>query len=149
MNKWVTVKWAISQLCCLFAIVLIRKQNRAEEYWLKLKIYSQCCNLGYPFVCIILSPMEQHALKSVKNCLNTNIYSYLQKVLIFSTPVLIRHLRLLHWCLIHAVLLFLPRRRDKRATFQWQILKLCHLIHNIVLQKQVETWEVWQKVQNL
>ncbi len=47
--------------------------------------------------------MEQHALKNVNNCLNTNIYSYLetfcgqsyslfQMLFIFSTPVLIRHL---------------------------------------------------------
>ncbi len=64
--------------------------------------------------------MEQHALKFVNNCLNTNIYSYLEtsggqssnqylNVVHFSTPVLIRHLWqlktvvFLHWWLIHAV----------------------------------------------
>jgi hypothetical protein len=65
--------------------------------------------------------MEQHALKHVNNCLNTNIYSYLEapggqnsnlylNVVSPSTPVLIRHLWQLrtvifmHWCLIHTVL---------------------------------------------
>jgi hypothetical protein len=64
--------------------------------------------------------MEQHALKIVNNCLNTNIYSYLEtsggqscnlylNVVHFLTPVLIRHLwqlktvDFLHWCLICAV----------------------------------------------
>jgi hypothetical protein len=67
--------------------------------------------------------MEQHALRNVNNCLNTNIYSYLEisggqslnlflSLFIFSTPVLIRHLRqlkvvlFLHWCLIRAALEF-------------------------------------------
>ncbi len=45
--------------------------------------------------------MEKHALKNVNNCLNTNIYSYLEKsggqssnalFFIFSTPELIRNL---------------------------------------------------------
>jgi hypothetical protein len=66
--------------------------------------------------------MEQHALKSGHNCLNTNIYSYQEtcggqssnlylNVVTFSTPVLIRHLRqlktvvFLHWCLISVALL--------------------------------------------
>jgi hypothetical protein len=69
--------------------------------------------------------MEQHAFKSVNNCLNTNIYSYLKtsghsggqssnlylNVVLFSMPVLIRHLwqlktiAFLHRCIIHAVLL--------------------------------------------
>ncbi len=65
--------------------------------------------------------IEQNALKNVKNCLNTNIYSCLDtsggqssdlylNVIHFSMPVFIRHLWqlntvvLLHWCLIHAVL---------------------------------------------
>ena len=26
----------------------------------------------------VFGPMEQHALKNVKNCMNTNIYSYLE-----------------------------------------------------------------------
>jgi len=68
-------------------------------------------------------PMEQWCtLKNVNNCLNTNIYSYLEtsggqsfnlylNVVNFLTPVLIRHLWqpkkgvFLHWCLICAVLL--------------------------------------------
>jgi hypothetical protein len=58
----------------------------------------------------------------VNNCLNTNIYSYSETsggqssnlyimLLVFSTPVLIRHLWqlktavFLHWCLIRAILL--------------------------------------------
>ena len=52
---------------------------------------------------LITSAMEQHAFKNVNNCLNTNIYSYLEasggkssnlylNVVHFSTPVLIRHL---------------------------------------------------------
>ncbi len=47
--------------------------------------------------------MEQHTLQNVNNCLNANIYSYLETsygqssnlyfmLFIFSTPVLIRHL---------------------------------------------------------
>jgi hypothetical protein len=64
--------------------------------------------------------MEQHALKIVNNCLNTNIYSYLEtsggqtynlylNVVHFLTPVLNRYLWqlkivvFLHWCLICAV----------------------------------------------
>jgi hypothetical protein len=64
--------------------------------------------------------MEQHALKIVNNCLNTNIYSYLEtsggqsynlylNVVHFLTPVLISHLWqlktvvFLHWCLICAL----------------------------------------------
>jgi hypothetical protein len=66
--------------------------------------------------------MEQHALENANNCLNTNIYSYLEtsggqssnlylELFIFSTPVLISHLWqlktviFLHWCLLCAVLL--------------------------------------------
>jgi hypothetical protein len=66
--------------------------------------------------------MERHALKNVNNCLNTNIYSYLEtsggqssnlylRLVHFSTPVLIRHLWqlktavFLNWCLICFVLL--------------------------------------------
>ncbi len=65
--------------------------------------------------------MEQHTLKNGNNCLNTNIYTYLEtssgqsynlylNVIIFSRPVLIRHLWQLktvvfrHCCLICAVL---------------------------------------------
>jgi hypothetical protein len=65
--------------------------------------------------------MEQHALKNVNNCLNTNIYPYLEtsggessnpylSVVHFSTPVFIRHLWqlksavFLHWRLICVVL---------------------------------------------
>jgi hypothetical protein len=70
--------------------------------------------------------MEQRALKNVKNvknCLNTNIYSYLEtsggqssniylNFVHFSTSVLIRHLWklktvvFLHWCQICTVQLF-------------------------------------------
>ncbi len=66
--------------------------------------------------------MEQHASKYVNNCLNTNIYSYLEtsggqsynlylNVVPFLTPVLIRQLWqlktvvFLHWCLMRAILL--------------------------------------------
>ncbi len=66
--------------------------------------------------------MELRALKNVNNCLNTNIYFYLEtsggessniylKVDIFSLPGFIRHLWqlktivFLHWCLIRTVLL--------------------------------------------
>jgi len=68
----------------------------------------------------ILNLMEHHALKIVNNCLNTNIYYYLETsggqssnlylyVVHFLTPVLIKHLWqlktavFLHWCLICAV----------------------------------------------
>jgi hypothetical protein len=67
--------------------------------------------------------MEQHALKNVNNCLNTNISSNLETsggqisilyldVVIFSTPVMFRYLWqlktvvFLHWCLIRALLLW-------------------------------------------
>jgi hypothetical protein len=66
-------------------------------------------------------PMEQRAFKNVRNCLITNVYSYLEtsggqsnnlylNVVHFSTPVLIRHLWqlkmavFLHWCLMNDVL---------------------------------------------
>jgi hypothetical protein len=67
--------------------------------------------------------MEQRSLKNVNNYLNINIYSYVERHLvfrviiyiymyfIFSTPVLIRNLWqlktvvFLHWCLIRALLL--------------------------------------------
>jgi hypothetical protein len=69
------------------------------------------------------SLMEYHALRSVNNCLNTNIYSYfetsggqsyylyLNVVHFFKETVLIRHLWnfqtvfCLHWCLIPDLLL--------------------------------------------
>jgi hypothetical protein len=64
--------------------------------------------------------MEQDVYKNVNNCLNINIYSYLEtsgcqgsnlylSVVHFLTPVLIRHLWqlkivvFLHWCLIRTV----------------------------------------------
>jgi hypothetical protein len=70
----------------------------------------------------VFSPMEQHTLKNVNNCLNTSIYPYLEtyvcqssilysNVVHFSTPVLIRHLWQLkitvslHRCLICTVIL--------------------------------------------
>ncbi len=66
--------------------------------------------------------MEQHDLKIANNCLNANIYSYLDtsggqsynlylNVVNFLTPVLNRYLWqlktvvFLHWCLICALLL--------------------------------------------
>jgi hypothetical protein len=66
--------------------------------------------------------MEQCTFKNVNNCLNTNIYSYLEtsggqsynlylNIVLFSTPVLIRHLWqlktavFLHRCPICTVLL--------------------------------------------
>jgi hypothetical protein len=72
---------------------------------------------------ILVATVEQCALKNVNNCLNTNIYSYLETSGVqiyylylndvhFSTPVLIRPLWqlkiviFLHRCLIHAVLLY-------------------------------------------
>ncbi len=89
--------------------------------------------------------MEQLAFESVKNWLNTNIYSYLQtsggKILIyilmlfiFSTPVLIRHLQklkavvLLHWCLTSAIILrqlvflynYSHRHRKSNKIYNWQ-----------------------------
>jgi hypothetical protein len=61
--------------------------------------------------------MEDHAIKNINNCLNTNIYSYLKTYgcqssnlylnVHFQTPVLIRHLWqlnpvvFLNWRLIH------------------------------------------------
>jgi len=67
--------------------------------------------------------MEQHALKNENNCLNTNIYCYLETsggqssnpyliVVLFSTPEFTRNLWqlqtavFLHWCLLRAVPLF-------------------------------------------
>ncbi len=71
---------------------------------------------------LIFGTIEQHALNVVNNCLNTNIFAYLEnsvsqssslylKVVHFLTPVLIRHLWqlkiviFLYWCRIHFVLL--------------------------------------------
>jgi hypothetical protein len=73
-------------------------------------------------VVMLSATMEQHTLKSVNNCLITDIYSYLEttggqssnlhlNVVHFLRQVLIRHLRqlktavFLHRCLIHAALL--------------------------------------------
>jgi hypothetical protein len=67
--------------------------------------------------------MEQHTLKNVNNCMNTNIYSYLEtssgqssnpylNAVHFLAPEPIRNLWqlktavFLHWCLICAVPLF-------------------------------------------
>jgi len=68
----------------------------------------------------LLVSMEQHTLKIVNNCLNTNIYSYIEtsggqnynlylNVVHFLTPILIKHLWqlmtvvFLQWCLKCAV----------------------------------------------
>jgi hypothetical protein len=76
--------------------------------------------------------MEQHALKNVNNCCNTNIYSYLETsggqnsnpylyVVHFKSQVLIRHLWqlktvvFLHRCLKRAVLLELMQRCSEKA----------------------------------
>jgi hypothetical protein len=84
--------------------------------------------------------MEQHDLKNVNNCLNTNIYSYLEtsggqsanpylNVVHFSTPVLIRNLWqlktavFLHWCLIHALRL-LPKELIKQMLVSAYVNKL-------------------------
>ncbi len=65
--------------------------------------------------------MEQHTLKNVHKCLNTNVYSYFAtyggqsynlnlNVVHFSTPGVIRHLWqlktlvFLHWCLLCAIM---------------------------------------------
>jgi hypothetical protein len=75
--------------------------------------------------------------KNVGNCLNTNIYTYLEtfggqssnpylNVVHFSTPELIRNLWqlntavFLHWYLIHAV----PLSKDVDATFECVFLAL-------------------------
>ncbi len=85
-------------------------------------------------------PIEQHALKNVSHCLNTNIYSYLEtsacqsshlylNVVHFSTPVLIRHLwqlktvAFLHWRLKLALLL-LPWLRHLMANIAYEKLVL-------------------------
>jgi hypothetical protein len=74
--------------------------------------------------------MEQHALKNVNNCWNTNIYSYLEtsggqkyklylNIVHFLIPVLIRHswhlktVVFLHWCLMSAALLLLYRNKPE------------------------------------
>ncbi len=76
--------------------------------------------------------MEQRALRYVNNCLNTNIYSYLETsggqssnlylhVVPFLTPVLTRPLWqlktvvFLHWCLIRAVLLDLRKGSSEKV----------------------------------
>ncbi len=75
------------------------------------------------FSILITSAIEQHALKNVNNCMNSNNNSYLEtsgfqsssiylNVVLFSTPLLIRHLWqlktavFLQQCLMHAVLLY-------------------------------------------
>jgi hypothetical protein len=88
--------------------------TKAEKHIL---IHVATFGLFYTHITIL---MEQHAFKNANNCLNTNIYSYLVIsgcqssdlyliFVLFSTPVLIRHLCqlktvvFLHWYLIHAV----------------------------------------------
>jgi hypothetical protein len=83
---------------------------------------------------LALLVMEQQNLKIVNNCLNTNIYSYLEtsggqssnlyfKVIHFSTPVLIRHLWqlktivFLHWCLLCALLLLKAFSRSNTLAY--------------------------------
>ena len=76
-------------------------------------------------------------LKNVNNCLNTNIFSYLetsrgqssniyiQMLFIFSTPVFIRHLWqlktviILHRCLLHSVLFMFAN-----ITLYWNCLSI-------------------------
>jgi len=83
-------------------------------------IHSSVCPSIYNWM---LEVMEQHLFLNVKNCLNANIYSYLEMsggqssslykmlLIFFSTPILIGHLWqlktfiFLHWCLTCAVLL--------------------------------------------
>ncbi len=84
--------------------------------------HQECLVVPEKLVYQIKFSMEQNALKNVNHCLNTNIYSYLWtffghssnlylNFVIFSTPLLIRHLWqletvvFLHWCLICALLL--------------------------------------------
>ncbi len=79
--------------------------------------------------------MEQHALKIINNCLNTNIYSHLEtsggqssnlylKVHFFKTSV-IRHqwqlktVAFLHWCLIRCVI-FTHSRKAVSSKLQVQ-----------------------------
>ncbi len=66
--------------------------------------FSQLLPLSHIDIGVVYcSAMDQRALKNINNCLNTNIYSYLEtsggqssnlylNVVHFSTPVLIRHL---------------------------------------------------------
>jgi hypothetical protein len=77
--------------------------------------------------------MEQHTLETVKNYLNTIIYSYLEasggqssnlylNVVHFLTPVLIRHrwqlkkVVSMHWCLIQSAL------QIRFFNIQWPVL---------------------------
>jgi hypothetical protein len=76
--------------------------------------------------------MEQHTIKNVNNCLNTNIYSYLEASggqssnqylndVNFLTPVLIGSLEIVvfrHWCLIHAALLIVGRIVSANSNYQ-------------------------------
>ncbi len=82
--------------------------------------------------------MEECTLINVNNCLNTNIYSYLETSggqssnihVHFLTPVLIRHLWhlktavFLHWCLIHALPFFILNPCTSFVLFLSQILFL-------------------------
>ncbi len=86
-----------------------------------LKVKFKKCYLYFGTLASLWT-MEQHPLNNVNNCLNTNIYSYLEisggqnsnvylNVVHFFTLVLFRHLWLLktvvflHWCLICPILL--------------------------------------------
>ncbi len=95
---------------------------KTEAGLLNIQVVQQCDQIddSYSYT------MKQRTLRNVYNCLNTNIYSYLETsggksynlylkcCSFFSTPVLIRHLWqlktvvFLHWCLIHAILLVTP-----------------------------------------
>ncbi len=104
------------------------------------------CSVYWPFLCFL---SFHWIIKNVENCLNNNIYSYLETfvgqclnlyilmLFIFSMPVLIRHLCQFktivfpHWCLICSYLLTIflffkfPHNYKKcRKLFEYQCLLL-------------------------
>jgi hypothetical protein len=85
--------------------------------------------------------MEQHALKNINKCLNTNIYSYIEtsggqssnpylNAVDLLTPELIRNLWQLntavslHWCLIRALPLGIGKAWHFEVQFIIDLLKL-------------------------
>jgi len=112
--------------------------------------------------------MEEHTLKNANNCLNTNIYSYLEtstgrssnlylNVVHFFNTMLIRHLCklktvvFLHWCLIRAMLLWAT---DKLSSF---LRPFCSELfirtatirmpsHIIILTSQVAKWYILTEI---
>ncbi len=114
------------------------------------KVHKSCLGRVFNFKLGCFVIMELRSLKNVKNCLNTNIYFYLETSggqssnlhlndAPFLTPVLIRHLwqlktvLFLRWCLIRVVLLIAwHRRADSHLELKTR-LRFCPVSLNLFM----------------